>query len=206
MQLLGRLEQRLSLTALVICGRRLLTVFSRFRRSNMAPGSPRLAMEPQRPSQVTWRGDLTPPVTSYASAVAKTPLLSQNRIAPTTNRTNSAVVQRRPRREGLKYFYSYGTVPMPLAGVPRPGAGGVFSSSFQPLLTTLHDWVTNTAWFAAGYPRNLGLSTRVSQLQTKRTGGPTDASMDAKPIFPKVQRVQRYSVTPSYYPTRSANG
>lgn len=156
--------------------------------------------------QVAYRGDLPAPVTTYADSQSKTPLISQNKVPPSTNRTNAAVVQRKPRRNGLLYFYSHGSTHMRVPNIPSPGNGGVLSSAFQPILTTLHDWSQNLAWFAAGYPRNLGYVTRVPQLSTKATGGPTDSSMQAKPRFDRVQSVRRYSVVPRAYPTKSSNG
>lgn len=159
-----------------------------------------------RPSTIASVYEVTPPVTTYASALRNTPLFSQNQVQHSTNRAGSMVVNRKPRRNGLRYFYSHGGIVMPRPTVPTPGAGGVASSGFQSILVQLHDWSQNLAWFAAGYPRNLGYSTRVQQLQTNVTGGPTDASMDARPLFPKVQSVRRATVVVPRYPTKSANG
>lgn len=159
-----------------------------------------------RPSTIASKYDLPPPVTTYASALRNTALFSQNQIQHSTNVQGSMVVNRRPRRNGLRYFYSHGGVVQPAPQVPTPGAGGVRNSLYQTILVQLHDWSTNLAIFAAGYPRNLGYTTRVSQLQTKVSGGPTNATMDTKPIFPAVQRVRRYTVQPRTYQTRSTNG
>lgn len=156
------------------------------------------------PGEVSYRGDLVPPVTSYASAAANLPMRTRLTVPASTNRTGSPVVSRADRRDGLRYYYSHGGIQMPVNGVPRPGAGGVLSSAHQTVLVQLHDWVTNNAWFAAGYPRNMGYSFRAQQLQTKATGGPTSAAMQQKPVFARVQRVPRYSVVPNRYPTRAA--
>lgn len=150
--------------------------------------------------------DIVPPVTSYAAALTRTPLISQNQIPPSSARSGSAVVNRRPRRSGYRYFYSHGGVQQPRVGVPRPGAGGVQSSAFQTTLVQLHDWSINADWFEAGYPRNLGYVTRVPQPITKVTGAPGNSQMDPKPIFPRVQVVPRYYVMPPRYQTRSQNG
>jgi hypothetical protein len=193
----------------VTCGRFLLTVCSRNPPSNrkghsMAKLTP--AGGPPNAGEITYRGDLPAPVTTYASAQANLPMRTRLTVPAGTNRTGAPVVNRVPRRNGLRYFYSHGGIRMPFGGVPRPGAGGVTSSAFQQILVQLHDWVTNRNWYEGGYPQNLGLSFRAQQLVTKATGGPTSAAMETKPVFAKVQTVRRYSVTPPRYPTRSARG
>ena len=159
-----------------------------------------------RPSTIDYRGDLTPPIVSYAAAVQNNNLLSQNRVPPSTNRSGSSVVSRRPRRDGLRYYYSHGGTVMPAPNVPTPGNGGVANSRYQTILVQLQDWSTNLAWFAAGYPRNLGYSWRQPQPTVQASGGATSATMDARPIFPRVQRVPRASVSIPTYNTRSTNG
>src|SRR5512147_1892368 len=106
---------------------------------------------------VEYRGDLTAPITTYASAVPGMPMTSRLYVPATRNITNSAVVTRAPRRGGMRSFYSHGAVPMPNA-LPRPGAtgvGNVQSSAFQPYNVQLMDWQINPSWHEAGYPRNL---------------------------------------------------
>lgn len=163
-------------------------------------------------SEVSWEGDITPPVTTYASAAANLPMKSRLNVPASTNRTGSPVVSRAERRDGLQYFYSHGGTRMPVPGVPRPGPGGVVSSAFQTTLVQLHDWVINRKWYAAGYPRGgsvftggirLDSSFRGPQPQTMYTGGPTKAAMQQRPLFPAVQTVQRYGVTVRRYPTRA---
>lgn len=157
---------------------------------------------------VEYRGDLTPPNTSYASALPHQPLTSRLYNPSTTATTRSAVVVRAPRRGGMRSFYSHGAVPMPNA-LPHPGASGVGnveSSAFQPYNIQLMDWQINPSWYEAGYPRNLALSTRVPQLQTNVTGGPGRSSSDQRPLFTRVQTVRRATVSVRSYPTRSANG
>jgi hypothetical protein len=158
------------------------------------------------PGNVAYRGDLPAPVTTYASAAANLPMRARLNVPPSTNLDGSAVVNRVERRAGHRYWYSHGGVTMPMPGVPRPGAGGVFSSSFQQTLVQLHDWMINLEWYAAGYPRNMGYSFRAQQVQTRTTGGPTAAAMQQRPLFPKVQTIKRYTVATPRYPTRSTKG
>jgi len=155
---------------------------------------------------VSYQGDLVPPVTSYASAAPYTPMVSVNYTPPTTAWTQSAVVNRVPRRGGLRYFYSHGAIRMPAWRVPYPGGadGRVNSSAFQPDLVQLDTWSQHDRWFEAGYPRNLGYSFRVPQLKTQVTGGQGPGRMAQRPLFPRVQRVPRYSTTAPTYATRSA--
>ena len=150
--------------------------------------------------------DLVAPITTYASSARWSPMHVRLDVPACSNRTSSAVVTRRPRRGGLDYHYSHGAEVRMMPQVPTPGAGGVRSSTFQPILVQLHDWCINRAWFAAGYPRNLGLSTRVDQLKTNVSGGSTDAAMDQRPLFPRVQRIPRYSVKPASYKTTASRG
>lgn len=157
---------------------------------------------------VEYKGDLTPPNTSYASALPNQPLASRLYNPASTAWTRSAVVTRAPRRGGMRSFYSHGAVTMPEA-LPMPGAGGVGgvrSSAFQTQNVQLMDWQINPSWGEAGRPRNLGYSTRVPQLQTNVTGGPGRSSSDQRPLFTRVQTVSRAQVSVRSYPTRSARG
>lgn len=156
---------------------------------------------------VEYRGDLTPPVTSYASTLPATPLASRLSVPSTTAATRSAVVVRAPRRNGNNFFYSHGAVQMPEA-LPAPGArgvGAVASSAFQRDNVQLMDWQINASWGAAGRPRNLGYSTRVPQLQTNVTGGPGKSSSTQRPLFTRVQTVQRAQAKVGRFKTRSSN-
>lgn len=154
--------------------------------------------------QVTWEGDLTPPVVSYAASVRKSPLFSGLFVPATTGKTRSAVVTRRDIRKGIMYFYAHGGVEMPVPGVPTVGAGGVQSSRFQKTLVQLQDWVINEGWFMGGYPRNLGLSFRVGQLKTQVSGGSGPGMMAQRPLFPRVQVVPRYTAPVRRYATKGA--
>ena len=156
--------------------------------------------------QIEYGGDLPAPVTSYASAAPTTPMQSGLQVPATTVVNKSAVVQRFERRGGHRFFYSHGAVPMPPA-LPRPGVGvgGVESSLFQPYNVNLFDWMINASWFEAGYNgHNLGLSTRVSQLETNNTGGPGKSRSTARPLLTRVQTVERARVLVRTYQTRSA--
>lgn len=156
------------------------------------------------PGNVSWEGDLPAPVTTYASAQANLPMRTRLLVPPSTNRSGAPVVNRVPRRNGQKFFYSHGGIEMPSRLVPRPGAGGVFSSAFQTMLIQLHDWMINGAWFAAGYPRNLGYSWRNGQIDTNATGGPGKGQMQQTPVFTRIQTVRRATVNPPRYNTKAA--
>lgn len=157
-----------------------------------------------RSSEVTYEGDITPPIVSYASALRASPMISTNLTPASTGRTSSAVVDRRPIRKGIRYFYSHGAVEMPAPTVPTNGAGGVDVSLFQTALVQLHDWVINVGWGMAGRPRNLGLSFRVGQLPTQVTGGSGPGRMTTKQLLTGVQTIPRYPASPRRYATRSA--
>lgn len=157
---------------------------------------------------VEYRGDLTPPVASYASSAAASPMFSRLRIPSSLATIGSMVVNRTPRNVGIRSFYVHGAVDM-VQAMPYPasaGVGGVTSSAFQRKLVQLMDWQINPGWAEAGRPRNLGLSTRVPQLQTNVTGGPGRSSQDQRPLFNRVQTVQRANVVVKAYPTRGARG
>lgn len=149
--------------------------------------------------------DVPPPLTTYCSSSHNLPFRTALRSPASTNQTNSAVVRRRDRMTGLTFFYTLGAVIQPYIKVPTPGRGGVPSSRFQTLQSQLVTRCLNTAWFAAGYPRNMGWVTRVQQPETQASGGATSATMNAKGMYSKVQRVPRTIVTPATYQTRSMN-
>jgi hypothetical protein len=153
---------------------------------------------------ITWEGDLPAPITSYAASVNQSVLGGRYQVPASTAWTRSAVVMRKPRRKGIRYFYSHGGMDVPPPQVqPGPRSGMVALSLFQRTLVTLHDWSQNDGWFIC-YPRNLGWSFRVDQLKTQVTGGPGPSRSAAKPLFPRVQRVPRPSVVPRAYDTKSA--
>lgn len=155
-------------------------------------------------SQVTWEGDLTPPITTYAASLRKSPLHSGLGVRSSTNTTSSAVVNRRDIRKGLLYYYSHGGLTMPAPAVPTNGAGGVNISRYQQTLVQLHDWVINLGWRMGGYPRNLGYSFRVDQLKTQVTGGSGPGAMQQRPVFPAVQVVPRYTANIRRYATKGS--
>lgn len=153
-------------------------------------------------------GNPIPPIESYAAAAPNRPLTSRYGAGTSTIRTRSPVVDRRPRMNGMRFFYVHGGTDMRTPGMslPQPGGmdGRVASSQFQHINVTLHDWVQNDALFQAGYPRNLGLAQGVPQPHTSVTGGPTSARMQQSPMFTRVQVVPRYSTTPQVYETRGS--
>lgn len=167
----------------------------------------RLSPQDPQPSLVQYRGNLVPPTTSYARSVTDTAFGSRENIESqaSTVRTRSAVVTRAPRMNGMRFAYGYGKEEAQLPHVyPGGNDGGVRSSAFQTFKNHLYNFVLNDGLFAAGYPRNLGLSFRVPAIRTNPTGGSTPSRMDQKPQFTKVQSVPRYSTVPAAYETRGA--
>lgn len=153
---------------------------------------------------VEYEGDLTPPVTTYASAAPKTPMSSRMFVPGTTALTGAPVVFRGQRRGGHRFFYSHGAVPMPPA-LPGPsGVGQVRVSLFQRFNMLLADWMINAAWREAGVPQNLGWSSKTPQLETNVTGGPGSSRQTTRPLFPKVQQVPRARARVGTYPTRGS--
>jgi hypothetical protein len=154
---------------------------------------------------IEYRGDLEPPVTSYASATTQSPLTSRQRIPAASAWSGSAIVTRGLRRggrgKGTEYFYSHGGYRMPVR-VPTPGSSGVPSTRFQQVNVQLFDWVIVPSLYEAGYPRNLGLSSKVPQPNTNVTGGPGKSAMDQRPLFTKVQTVARAKAIVQAYATR----
>lgn len=156
--------------------------------------------------KIEYRGDLPAPVTTYAASLSDSTVASNLQVPASTNRTWAPVVNRVPRRK-IRAFYVHGAEIQPNA-LPYPGASGVGSvesSKFQKQLVILTDWHINPAWYEAGYPRNLGLSTRVPQLQTQVTGGGGPGKMAQRPLFTRVQTVGRATATVKTFPTKAAN-
>jgi len=155
---------------------------------------------------VEYRGDLPAPVTTYASTLPKTPLMSMSRIPQTPVRAGAPFVDRHPRRGGHTFFYSHGGVRMQNA-LPYQGAAGigsVNSSEFQSYNVQLMDWQINRTWHESGYPRNLAYSTRVPQLETNQTGGPGRSQQTQRFLYNRVQSVQRARVQVRTYATRGS--
>lgn len=157
-------------------------------------------------SVIEYRGDLTPPTQSYASVYANTTHGQALAIPATTIRTRSSVVTAKKRRGRLAIFYGYGARRNPQA-LPFQGnqaVGGVNRSAFQPFMTALFDWHNYLSWHEAGYPRNLGYSFRVPQLETNVTGAPGKSRSTTRPIYSKVQTVGRATATVTTLPTTGA--
>lgn len=147
---------------------------------------------------------INPPV------VSSSPLSSQLGPQHSTPVTMSAVVSRRPLRWGNVFNWAWGGVNMlPFVKPPWPSGatGAVFSSTFQPTLVQLHDWMINKWLYrAGGYPRNLALSFAVQAPVTRTTGGPGPVGMQtsSKPYFDAVQNFQRATAPPKRYNTTSS--
>lgn len=160
--------------------------------------------------------ELEKPATSYAST--RTPLSATNPANVEAAQLKLAaaamppIVDRHERRDGQLYEYAYGNIPVAVPQMPQ----AVFSSHFQPSLTTLHPWMINTGWYICypaatvmnGGKHNLGLSEKTPQVSTRISGGPgtTNQIMNSRPRFSKVQRIPRYPTGPSAYKTKSAGG
>ena len=168
-----------------------------YRTTRLGNGMPGGAIE--------YRGDLPAPVTTYAASLSDSNLAANLMVPAATNRTWAPVVCRVPRNR-IKAFYVHGAETQPNA-LPYPGAAGVGEvnrSAFQDQLVLLTDWHINPGWYEAGYPRNLGLSTRVPQLVTQVTGGSGPGRSQPRPLFTRVQTVGRASATVKTYPTKGA--
>lgn len=152
-------------------------------------------------------GSMPMPATQFATSVAALQSLD---IQPSvrTAQSNASVVNRADRRNGI-----INTGGRQLRKLPTPQYNDpVYSSEFnKSLIGPQVDYTINDDWYIA-YPaasvmfgglRNLALSTRVDQLQTRTTGGPGPAAMGAAPRFRRVQQVPRYSTMPQTYPTTS---
>lgn len=116
-------------------------------------------LEPVEPAQAK------PPRPSRIAAHQQVPSEPVNWKAP--------IVERHQRRNGMRYLYALGAVLQPLSMLGTgPDLGqAVWTSSFQPYLSSLHDAGFNDALFESGYPGfNLGLSFKVPQLPKSGIG------------------------------------
>lgn len=174
-------------------------------------------------AESVYNADPEVPSTSYAAA--KTPLNSRYAPATENPKTNAFFKNNAWRLNGLAYNWAWGSNDMGKMGASLPSADGglngiVKSSAFQPLLVQLHDWQTNTAWFAAGWNgtgsgmfqgsnpiRYTYPSFRVAQVNTSVTGGAGKPSMrmNRTPRFTSVQSIKKYTVVPSRYNTTGTN-
>lgn len=158
-------------------------------------------------SMMTWEGDLPAPITSYESSrYAGGGPASHLDVPHTTTTYRSAVVDRTRRLNGLRMWYAHGATRMPIGSIPRPASNGVQSTAANVSWVNLFDWTQNLGWYPSGYSRMLGFVTRVSQLETNKTGGPSAGTMQQRPLFNRVQRVPRYSVVPQTYATTAGKG
>lgn len=168
-----------------------------------------------------YNADMEPPATSYATTSSP---LSAALARPTVGpKTNAAYVSRKPRMNGLRFFWSWGGLDMLRSTASLPGASGglipfVRSTAFQPILVQLHDWTRNDKWYIAWNGTGSGMfqgskkeryaypSFRVSQVNTSLTGGPgpTTMRMNQRPRFTSVQAIKKYTAQPSYYNTKGS--
>lgn len=110
----------------------------------------------------------------------------------------------------MENVYVYGGESQEVRALPEPPR----SSAFQQTLVRLWPWMINHDWYIAypaatvmnGGKRNLGLSERTPQLDTRITGGPGPQRMLTRPQYRKVQDVPRYETAPATYKTKGANG
>jgi hypothetical protein len=168
-----------------------------------------------------YNADMEPPATSYATSTSP---LSAALARPTVGpKTNAAYVSRKPRMNGLRFFWSWGAVDMLRNTASLPGSGSglvpsVRSTAFQPMLVQLHDWTRNANWYIAWNGTGSGMfqgskkeryaypSFRVSQVNTSLTGGPGPSTMrmNQRPRFTSVQAIKKYTAQPSYYNTKGS--
>lgn len=165
-------------------------------RGNAMPGQP-----------VQYRGDLVPPVTSYAYPMSSSSIGRKLQIPGSTVTEGSSIVSRKMRRGGARggqvYYYSYGPARMRTPFIGGPGYGdGPYRSGYQPYNSVLLDWQSNPSWAETGYPSNLGLSHRQPQLPTNASGGPGLSTQNQRPLFTGVQQVPRARVQIRTYPTQ----
>jgi len=153
-------------------------------------------------------GQLPIPATAYATSAAA--LRSTNDPSVLAPQWDSSVVQRANKRDGMIATggRQYREVITPQVMDPPD------SSKFQTcLIGPQVDYILNRFLYRCGFPAALApgrdaidLSTKVDQIPTRTTGGPTPASMRPAPRFKAVQTVPRYSTMPPTYPTASSRG
>ena len=150
------------------------------------------------------------PIPATAFATSATALRSTNDPSVRAPQWEAALVQRANRRDGLTATGGLQTLKVVTPQVMDPPD----SSKFQDWLIGPHvDYILNSKWYIAypaatvmnGGTRNQALSTRVDQIPTRTSGGPTGSTMRAAPRFRAVQTVPRYSTMPPTYPTASTS-
>jgi hypothetical protein len=166
--------------------------------------------QPGNGYEVSDAGQLEPIDPIYMKPVKDTGIKSHNKPPSEPTKWMAPVVDRHNRTIGMRYQYADGAVRQPLQDLGHGTKLGmaVWSSEFQPMFHTRHNWGFNDALFQAGFPGfNLGLSFKAPQLVENPTGGPGyNMTMKSRPRFTKVQRVGRAVNKPQYYNTTSLNG
>lgn len=130
-------------------------------------------------------GESTPsarlPEQYVSTTQPSSPLASHQQLATgyATDVRMAPIVNRRPRRNGMRYLYARGASAIPIQNVGADGIPYPHDSAFQPdNIGPIRDAGFNDALYQAGYPGyNLGLSFKVEKLQTNPTGGATSAHM-----------------------------
>lgn len=114
-------------------------------------------------------GELEPVEPAQAKPPKASPIAAHMRIPSEAVAWKAMIVDRHQRRRGQRYLYALGAVAQPISMLGTgPDLGqAVWTSSFQPYLSSLHDAGFNDALFESGYPGfNLGLSFKVPVLPT----------------------------------------
>jgi len=146
------------------------------------------------------------PIPATAFATSATALRSTNDPSVRAPQWEAAVVQRANKRDGMIATGGRQSIKLVTPQVMDPPD----SSKFQDwLIGPQVDYILTSKWYIAypaatvmnGGKRNQALSTRVDQIPTRTSGGPTGSTMGAAPRFKAVQTVPRYSTMPPTYPT-----
>lgn len=188
---------------------------SRVRPSSYQAMPEQGGMSPEQAATVYRTGarqyaELPVPATHYTLSSARLRSIDINPSVG-TSKSNAAVVNRHDRMNGYTATEGRQSYETNQPQMMNP----VRSSEFQPwLIGPIINFVQNLCIYRAGYPaasvmngglHNLALSTRVDQLATRPTGGPTQSMMTTpQRRFAKVQRIPRYSTMPASYQTESA--
>lgn len=173
-------------------------------------------------AESVYNAELVPPATSYATVRSglSTPVYRTPTIGP---KVRAFFKNNKFRSNGLSFMWAWGANNMGKFLGSTPGSdaglnGMVRSSKFQTALVQLHDWQLNSEWYIAWNGTGSGMfngskevryqypSFRVSQINTRTSGGPGPIGMrmQPRPRFTAVQRVPKYTAAPRYYDTSSA--
>lgn len=192
------------------------------RKSIRPNANPNSYAEQANASLNVYNAELVPPATSYTGV--RTPLTSNYREPTIAPKVRAFFKNNHFRLDGLLNAWSWGAVNMKpyIQSLPGEGSAGlngvVRSSDFQTSLVRLHDWQMNRNWYIMWNASGSGMfrgskdiryqypSFRVSQINTRTSGGPgpVGMSMQPRPRFTAVQRISKYTARARYYNTTSA--